>query len=233
MNENQLLREALRLIWDFNRYFTSSNGIDVPDRISVPRDEWRKVRDAVCAALSHPAQSEGGEAHRCHVYNVTKTGSLCEWEPTAQAFAIPDGKHALYTAPPASQEQAQQPAACDGGTCGVGGYCNECPQAQSEFASEEVQRFVIEVEKLLCQKLGRKWSPSGMSIQTLVDELATKPQSQAQELPEPHAIVTSKLGNLCSFHSSEARKGDAIFTADQMLDYARAALAAKQQRNPQ
>ncbi len=60
--------------------------------------------DWLRAALAQPA--EGGEAHQCHVYNVTKTGSLCEWEPTAHAFAMPDGKHALYTAPPASQEQA-------------------------------------------------------------------------------------------------------------------------------
>lgn len=51
---------------------------------------------------------------------------------------------------------------------------------QSEFASEEVQRFAIDVEKLLCEKLGRSWSPSGMSIQTLVDELAA--QAQAKEI---------------------------------------------------
>lgn len=32
------------------------------------------------------------------MFNVTKNGSLTEWEPTTMAFALPDGKHALYTA---------------------------------------------------------------------------------------------------------------------------------------
>jgi len=35
-----------------------------------------------------------------HVFNVVKNGSLTEWEPTTHAFALPDGKHALYTAAP-------------------------------------------------------------------------------------------------------------------------------------
>lgn len=39
-------------------------------------------------------------------------------------------------------------------------------------ATEAVTRAVTQVEKLLCEKLGREWAPSGMSIQTLVDELA-------------------------------------------------------------
>ena len=39
--------------------------------------------------------------------------------------------------------------------------------------TEAVTKTVIETEKLLCEKIGRQWQPSGMSIQTLVDELAT------------------------------------------------------------
>ena len=38
--------------------------------------------------------------------------------------------------------------------------------------TEAVTKTVIDVEKLLCEKIGRQWQPSGMSIQTLVDELA-------------------------------------------------------------
>jgi len=38
--------------------------------------------------------------------------------------------------------------------------------------TEAVTRTVIKVEKLLCEKLGKKWQASGMSIQTLADELA-------------------------------------------------------------
>lgn len=41
----------------------------------------------------------------CHVFNVTKTGAHTEWEPTTHAFALPDGKHALYTTPPTTQPE--------------------------------------------------------------------------------------------------------------------------------
>lgn len=37
--------------------------------------------------------------------------------------------------------QAQEPAACDGGTCGIGGYCNECPQAQAQELPDERAAF--------------------------------------------------------------------------------------------
>ena len=40
--------------------------------------------------------------------------------------------------------------------------------------TEAVTTTIIEVEKLLCEKLGKSWKPSGMSIQTLVDELAAQ-----------------------------------------------------------
>ena len=50
---------------------------------------------ALRAALAEPVQEAG-----CHVFNVTVTGKLHEWEPTTFAFALRDGKHALYTAPP-------------------------------------------------------------------------------------------------------------------------------------
>lgn len=43
------MNNALKLAADFNRYFTSSNGIDVPERVSVSRDEWRQLH----AALRH------------------------------------------------------------------------------------------------------------------------------------------------------------------------------------
>ena len=44
--------------------------------------------------------------------------------------------------------------------------------------TEAVTRTVIEVEKLLCKKLGKQWQASGMSIQTLVDELAKPVQAE-------------------------------------------------------
>lgn len=38
----------------------------------------------------------------------------------------------------------------------------------------------------------------------------------AQRTPQPHAVITGKLGTHCSFNSSELRKGDPIYTAAQI-----------------
>jgi hypothetical protein len=45
-----------------------------------------------------------------HAFTATKTGAHIEWEPTAAAFDLPDGQHALYTSPerPASMGPARQ-----------------------------------------------------------------------------------------------------------------------------
>lgn len=48
--------KAMKLATELNRYFTSMNGVDVPERVSVPRDEWR----ALFAALEEqPAPVQG------------------------------------------------------------------------------------------------------------------------------------------------------------------------------
>lgn len=41
------MSKTMKLAADFNRYFTSSNGIDVPERVSVSRDEWRQLHAAL------------------------------------------------------------------------------------------------------------------------------------------------------------------------------------------
>ncbi|HET8689409.1 MAG TPA: hypothetical protein VFM18_22590, partial [Methanosarcina sp.] len=40
--------------------------------------------------------------------------------------------------------------------------------------SEADQLFAIQIEKMLCEKLGRKWTSTGISIESLIDELALK-----------------------------------------------------------
>lgn len=52
---------------------------------------------------------------------------------------------------------------------------------EHEFASEDVQRFAIEVEKALCAALGIKWAPSGMSIATLIERLKNAQQPAPDE----------------------------------------------------
>lgn len=43
---------------------------------------------------------------------------------------------------------------------------------------------VIDVEKLLLAKLGRPWTPAGISIASLIDELAERASTSASE-PSP------------------------------------------------
>jgi hypothetical protein len=39
--------EVLKLAAEFDKRFTSMNGVDVPERVSVPRDEWRALHTAI------------------------------------------------------------------------------------------------------------------------------------------------------------------------------------------
>jgi hypothetical protein len=53
--------EVLKLAAEFDKRFTSMNGIDLPERVSVPRDEWRALHEAIRQALAaqqEPVESE-------------------------------------------------------------------------------------------------------------------------------------------------------------------------------
>lgn len=41
--------DTLKMLEEFNRYFTSGNDVDVPARVSVSRDEWRELYSALKA----------------------------------------------------------------------------------------------------------------------------------------------------------------------------------------
>jgi hypothetical protein len=45
--------------------------------------------------------------------------------------------------------------------------------------------MAIRVEKLLCEKLGRTWAPTGISIVSLIDELAARVAGASGEVDEP------------------------------------------------
>ncbi|HET8687507.1 MAG TPA: hypothetical protein VFM18_12705 [Methanosarcina sp.] len=45
---------------------------------------------------------------------------------------------------------------------------------ENNAVSIDVQLFGIEVEKMLCEKLGRKWTSSGICIESLINELSSQ-----------------------------------------------------------
>lgn len=54
-----MIIEAIKLAAEFNRYFTSANGVDVPAKVSVSRDEWRALFTAIQQAeAQQPATGE-------------------------------------------------------------------------------------------------------------------------------------------------------------------------------
>jgi hypothetical protein len=128
--------------------------------ITLTRDEAQQVLDAVntaygaacfeAAKILRSKLSEPNIVQDAIVYGtgITKDGKRIdpasiykesEPEPVAyllrkecgigyeQADRADYGAFPVYTAPP-QRERAK----CDGGTCGLGGYCDKCPKAQPE-----------------------------------------------------------------------------------------------------
>jgi hypothetical protein len=90
--------EALKLAAEFDKRFTSMNGVDVPERVSVPRDEWRALHEAIKQAIAAPAVREPVAWAEYHfkkgrftglttndINAVDSVGDGCQWVPQLQA----------------------------------------------------------------------------------------------------------------------------------------------------
>jgi hypothetical protein len=93
--------EALKLAAEFDKRFTSMNGVDVPERVSVPRDEWRALHGAIKQALAQPAPTVQPVAE------ARFDGTLHWLEPYGIGLHRFQGP--LYTTPPAAQQEPVQP----------------------------------------------------------------------------------------------------------------------------
>ena len=89
--------EAMKLAAEFNRYFTSANGAGVRAKVSVTRDEWRVLFNAIQQAeAQQPATGEP-------VYQIRKAFTQdAEWawrDATEEAFHMHPKEHRriLYT----------------------------------------------------------------------------------------------------------------------------------------
>ena len=94
--------EALKLAAEFDKRFTSMNGVDVPERVSVPRDEWRALYAAIKQALAAqpaPVQQEP-------IYQMQMMDG--KWIDQAKQSYEYNKAHGhtvriVYTTPPAAQ----------------------------------------------------------------------------------------------------------------------------------
>lgn len=84
---------------------------------------------------------------------------------------------------------------------------------------EAVIRFAIRVEKLLCEAVGRPWSPAGFSIETLVLELRSHATDARMELKRERAGWEKERAELLAKIAERDRK------LEQMRDAARRLLS--------
>jgi hypothetical protein len=69
-----MIIEAMKLAAEFNRYFTSGNGVDVPAKVSVSRDEWRALLTAIQQAEAQ--QPSTGEPVTVQALEAIAKGDL-------------------------------------------------------------------------------------------------------------------------------------------------------------
>lgn len=55
--------------------------------------------------------------------------------------------------------------------------------------THKIVALTIQVEKLLCEKLGREWSASGISIETLTNDLASERDTLRTQLAEARELL--------------------------------------------
>jgi hypothetical protein len=70
-------------------------------------------------------------------------------------------------------------------------------EAETQFVSEETQLFALKIEKRLCELLGRKWSTSGMSIDTLIADIREKLEAEPKQYTCPAHADKVKEGGKC------------------------------------
>lgn len=106
--------EVMKLAAEFNRYFTSGNGVDVPARVSVSRDEWRALFDAI----QQTEAQQPATAIACGIPGMVKT--TCPY--CGQGFAFE------HEQPATGEPVGQVFYAADGGDdeTGAGYYMKAC-----------------------------------------------------------------------------------------------------------
>jgi hypothetical protein len=118
MTDRELLQQALDMLDDINQCSLPPTGIPLPAEID-------EVMEALRARLAQPEPAtrvpEGdirALKHRIH-----------ELEGEVIGY-----KQILDTQP--------EPAECDGGQCGIGGYCKDCPKTKPELKIINMENFV-------------------------------------------------------------------------------------------
>lgn len=96
--------EALVLADEFEKRFSSMNGVDVPEQVRVPRDEWRALHTAIKQALAAPVQPVAWTPGP----NLFKDWCSQYFGPDVDDVYI---AHAIFNLPPMAQHFAATPPA--------------------------------------------------------------------------------------------------------------------------
>lgn len=95
------IKETLKLALEFNKRFISMNSIDVPERISVPREEWRTLFVAIQEALEEQPAQQG----------ITLDGMTANEFALAELYAFQEAT-GCDTADQLKAQPQQEPETC-------------------------------------------------------------------------------------------------------------------------
>jgi len=86
-----------------------------------------------------------------------------------------------------------EPAECDGGQCGIGGYCKECPKTQLEQEPVAYVKTVIEA-------LYENSDPVSVEAAELLEQITTLPQREWKGLTDDeYEAMAEKYVTNCYF----------------------------------
>jgi len=107
--------------------------------INLTREEAQQVLDALKHLCAHTTAIKGYDGHKVQPpinmlkakLKQPKNSFNPDWE--AMAVMVEEQQRMAKRIEGLEAQLAQpEPAECDGGQCGIGGYCKECPKTQPE-----------------------------------------------------------------------------------------------------
>jgi hypothetical protein len=174
--------------------------------VGFPPDQYEECPDCIKArAATTASASDSEEAAKLQTLLMTEfecyrtvQGGLYAWALNALLDNSPHRMGATQALQIKTWLERMGPGYTDGGAdlpeevamkAEIADLRAALARAPLPDSQEAVLKFAIEVEKMLCAALGREWATSGISIESLIKELATRAPLPAKGNAKPVAKV--------------------------------------------
>ena len=117
--------------------------------ITLTREEAQQVLDALKHLCAHTTAIKGYDGHKVQPpinmlkakLKQPKNSFNPDWD--AMAVMVEEQQRMAKRIEGLEAQLAQpEPAECDGGQCGIGGYCKDCPKTKPELKIINMENFV-------------------------------------------------------------------------------------------